>query len=347
MPEPHRFFLKYSRTITCLSIIALAALIVLWWCYQERQLKIALVYSVGGVDDNPFNSAARDGIIAVENLYDVSVDVAIPNNGADIKRFLNDFAEEGYDVVVGVGFLAYDPIVAASYRNRGAQFALLDGPPELERDNIWVATFQHNGGGFLAGATAANASGADNVGFIGGMDVPVIREFRQGFIDGVRAVPEWSGAQVIDLAEPPHVLPTGKLIWTAYISNDPDGFSDPAAARELGEAMIARGCDVIFPAAGASSQGIIELAAEKRCCAIGIDGNQDRDAPPGWILTSVMKRMDRPLVRLVEALVVTGRFPEDNRGGYDKRWIMLSNESRVDSGLIRQAENIDRRLAEE
>jgi len=306
-----------QRAFWRLFLVALVALAIMVVAIQKTQpLRIGLVYSVGEIDGNPFNEAAQRGVQAVDALYGITVDTVAPYKIAEIKRELERFAKDDYDLIIGIGFYATGPIVEMSYRYKDVQFALIDGDPGFfHRDNLCAATFRHQGGAFMAGALAALMSQTQKVGFIGGMRTPLISEFEQGFIAGVEEINKQPSDDVETVV--------------AYVGEGPEGFANPVRGREIGEAMIAAGVDVIFPAAGYSGVGIMELASDLRdrqppFYAIGVDSNQDAFAP-GRILTSVIKRMERPIVEIVGEVVAGNPLPRVISGGYKEKWITLSD----------------------
>ncbi|GAA1079220.1 hypothetical protein GCM10009642_15540 [Nocardiopsis metallicus] len=202
---------------------------------------------------------------------------------------LATMAEEGYDLVIAVGF-AYDAAVqsvAPEYPE--VDFAIVDSEIE-EIDNVTSLVFAEEQASFLAGAAAALTTEEDHVGFVGGVETPLIRKFEAGFVAGVEHVNEDINVEIDYLSQPP----------------DFSGFNDPAQGREAAQAQHDRGADVIYHAAGASGNGILQSAVENEFTFIGVDSDQyenAEDEQKPYVLTSAIKQVDVSVFELISAAV--------------------------------------------
>jgi basic membrane protein A len=238
-----------------------------------------MVFDVGGKGDKSFNDSAYEGMTRAANELPIRISEFEPGQDADREVGLRKLAASGYDVVIGVGFLFTDAIrsVAADYP--GVSFVLVDGYIS-EMPNVASLVFREHEGSFLVGALAALASRSGVLGFVGGMDVPLIHKFEAGY----RA-----GAQ--------HVRPETRVL-IGYAGVRPEAFADPVRGKEIALSQIGQGADVIFHASGVTGLGVIEAAREKGKFAIGVDSNQNGVAP-GTVLTSMIKRVDNAVHRMI------------------------------------------------
>jgi len=182
---------------------------------------------------------------------------------------------------VAIGFSMTDGVKKVAKQFPQVKFVLVDG--EATGENIRSVLFEEHQGSFLVGAAAALESKTGKVGFLGGMEVPLIKRFFLGYEAGAKAV----NPKV-------HVL-------RSYMGVTSDAWNNPAKAKELTFSQIAKGADVIFGAAGASNYGMFEAVKEKKVFAIGVDSNQNW-VKPGFVLTSMLKRVDNAVYSTVEDL---------------------------------------------
>jgi basic membrane protein A len=255
-----------------------------------KAFRVGLVFDVGGKGDRSFNDSAYEGLQRAKDEFSIQISDFEPGQDADREVGLRKLADRGYDMVVGVGFLFTDAIrsVAADYPN--VHFVLIDG--RLEGfENVASLVFRENEGSFLVGALAAMKSTTHTLGFVGGMDVPLIHKFEAGYRAGAT-----------------HVHPETKVL-VGYAGVRPEAFADPVRGKEIALSQIDQGADVIFHASGVTGLGVIEGARERGKFAIGVDSNQNGVAP-GTMLTSMIKRVDNALYSEIEKSV-RGEF----RGG--------------------------------
>jgi basic membrane protein A and related proteins len=258
-------------------------------------LRVGLVYDIGGRGDQSFNDAAFRGLEQAQDELGVEIqDLEPAGGGEDREELLRTLAEDGYDMVIGVGFAFADGIAAVAADFPDTTFAIVDDA-SVEADNVSSLVFAEEEGSFLVGAAAALTSESGNLGFIGGVEIDLIKKFEAGFIAGAEAVnPEVE-------------------IQSRYISQPPDfaGFNDPARAGELARGQISAGADVIYHAAGGSGGGLFNAAKEAvdggaTVWAIGVDSDQYVTAEEevrDVILTSMLKRVDVAVFGAIEAFV--------------------------------------------
>ncbi len=252
-------------------------------------LRIGMVLDIGGVDDDSFNEAANNGLIAAEEDFGVETQVLEPNeDGSNRGDLLRSLAEDDYDLVIGVGFLFAELMEPLATEFPDVSFAIIDDA-SFEADNVTSLIFAAEQGSFLVGAAAALKSGTGKIGFIGGVNTELIQTFQAGFEAGVAQVNPDAEVQVNYITEPP----------------DFDGFADPASAKTIADGMYADDIDVVYHAAGGSGGGLFESATAEDRLAIGVDSDQyqtvDEETQP-CILTSMLKRVDVAVYSAVEQL---------------------------------------------
>jgi len=232
----------------------------------------AVVYDTGGKFDKSFNESVWNGVEKFTQETGIEVREFQVTNEIQREQAMRRLLERGATMVIAAGFAQADAIdaVAADYPDR--QFAVID-VSWLDRPNLRQYTFKEHEGSYLVGVAAALASRTGKVGFVGGMDVPLIRKFHCGYLQGVKAAN--AGAEV----------------FQAMTGTTPAAWNDPTRAAELARGQIDRGADVVYHAAGRSGIGVIQAAADAGKLAIGVDSNQNGQAP-GSVLTSMLKRVD-------------------------------------------------------
>lgn len=269
-------------------VLCLTVLCAIFGCGPARERsdkpKIALVLSVGGLGDKSFNDSAHEGLMRAARELPVTIFEGQPAMLAEDERYLRTYAARGFDLIIAVGFLMKAAVVTVARDYPNARFALIDSgvePDENPHKNIATLLFREEEGCFLVGAAAALASRTGKVGFVGGMDIPLIRKFQRGYEQGVT-----------------HARPEAK-VFVEYAGSGPEAFSDPVRGKQLTEGMISQGADVIFHASGSTGNGVIEAARDSRKLAIGVDANQDAQAP-GAVLTSMIKRVDIAVFTIIK-----------------------------------------------
>lgn len=252
---------------------------------ETGHIKAAVVTDVGGIGDLSFNAMAWEGLQRASKDMDIEIKFLESKEQADYASNLRRFAEQGYHIVFAVGFLMEDALAEVAPKYPNTKFAIIDGnAPDCQ--NAAALKFREEEGSFLAGALAGAMTKTGKIGFIGGMQVPLIAKFECGYRAG--AATTRPGIHVI----------------TAYTGK----WDDPAKGAELALAQFSSGADIIFHASGSCGLGVIEAAKSKGegFYAIGVDADQDYIAP-GRVLTSMMKRVDNAVYATCES-VVRGEF---------------------------------------
>jgi basic membrane protein A and related proteins len=251
-----------------------------------KKVHVGIVFDIGGKDDRSFNAAAYEGVKRAARELPIVLRDAEPGDATSLEPAMRAFAQMGYDLIIGVGF-AQAPIieqVARDYPN--THFAIVDGVGESP--NVASLLFKEHEGSFLVGMIAAAASKTGTVGFVGGMDIPLIHRFYEGYAEGAR-----------------YVNPQARVLKN-YIGITDGAWNNPSKGRELAIAQYEQGADVVFQAAGNSGLGVFDAAEAANKLAIGTDSNQNW-VKPGHILTSMLKRIDNAVFSVVED-EVNGKF---------------------------------------
>uniref|UniRef100_A0A832I633 BMP family ABC transporter substrate-binding protein n=1 Tax=Eiseniibacteriota bacterium TaxID=2212470 RepID=A0A832I633_UNCEI len=238
--------------------------------------RVGLVYDVGGRGDKSFNDAAYAGLERARAELGVAVQDLETGEGADREAQLRQLAAHGARLVFGVGFLFSDDIRRLATEFPDVKFACVDYTLQ-EGDslppNLVALKFKEEEGSFLVGALAGLLTRTGTVGFVGGMDIPLIKKFEAGFKAGVAAV-----------------NPRARVI-VKYAGTTGAAFKDPTKGKELALAGYQQGADIIYHASGSTGLGVFEAAKETGRLAIGVDSDQ-WDAAPGVVLTSMVKRVE-------------------------------------------------------
>jgi basic membrane protein A len=302
--------------------------------------RIGLVFDVGGRGDKSFNDAAHLGLERAARELGVMAQYLEPGDGSDRESGIRLLAAEGFDLVIGIGFMFSDDMFAVATEYPRTRFACVDyakfGPQGfvVPPPNMVALKFREEEGSFLVGALAALSAKSGTVGFVGGMDIPLIRRFEAGYRAGVA-----------------HVCPSCRVL-AAFAGVTPDAFKNPARGKELALAQYGAGAEIVFHASGSTGLGVFEAARERHALAIGVDADQYREAP-GHILTSMTKRVDVAVFDTVRA-VLDGTFAGGVRtfglreGGIDYVYdehnrALIRPEARARVEVLR-AEIVDGRL---
>ncbi len=265
---------------------------------DRSRVHVGIVFDIGGKDDRSFNAAAWEGVKRAARDLPIVLRNVEPGTPSSIEPAMRAFAERGYDLIIGVGF-AQAPImegVAKDYPN--LHFAIVDGDLH-QLSNVASLVFREHEGSYLVGMIAAKTTKTGTVGFVGGMDIPLIHRFETGYEEGARAV-----------------NPKIQIVQN-YVGVTDAAWNNPGKGKELALAQIGKGADVIFTAAGNSGLGAfdaVEQAGKEDGHAthfvIGVDSNQN-GVKPGFVLTSMVKRVDNAVYQMVKE-VVEGKF----KGGF-------------------------------
>ena len=293
---------------------------------EEPRYKIGIVFDIGGKGDKSFNDSAYAGLVATAREFNgyikddpdkvdfgrnIELKYLEPKpGGQDREILLRVLSEEGYDLVIGVGFMFTDSLSKVAKDFPNVHYGLIDGwiPDLNESSNITCLGFSEHEGSFLVGAVAGLMNKGGKVGFIGGMDIPLIHKFQGGF---------YAGAMYVN----PELRKAGLLLGQ-YIGKDPAAFNDPKTAESIAVNMYNQGASIIYHASGGSGTGLFKAARDMNKIAIGVDSDQgftyataesaEEKEIAEHILTSMLKRVDNAVFLTSEELIETGR----NTGGY-------------------------------
>ena len=234
-------------------------------------LKVGLIYDVTGRGDLSFCDAAYAGAKKAKDEWGFKLTEVTPSQSTDTELTLRRLAKLKYDLIIGVGFLFQEPMNRVAGDFPDVKFALIDAV--IEQPNVASLTYRAHEGTFLAGVIAALKTETKQIGFVGGMKVPLVEAFEIGYHAGIQAV----NADVEFVAD--------------YVGVTPQAFNDPTRGKELALAQYNSGVDIILAAAGASGLGVLEAAKTVKKSIIWVDSNGNNLAP-GLVLTSVIKGVE-------------------------------------------------------
>ncbi len=251
-------------------------------------VNVGLVLDVGGLGDKSFNDGAYRGAQMAEQRLGARIRLIEPGEGSDREAGLRLLAAEKMDLVVGVGFIFTDDVNQLAKEYPNTNFAVVDysvstdraGNPILPPPNVAAIKFKEEEGSFLVGALAAMVGHSKKIGFVGGMDVPLIQKFEGGYKAGVK-----------------YVCPDCVVI-AQYAGVTPDAFRNPGKGKELALNQYQQGVNVIYHASGSTGLGVFEAARETGKYAIGVDADQ-YDEAPGRVLTSMVKGIDVSVLDMI------------------------------------------------
>ena len=320
------------RKVIAIISIVLAAALVISGCQKkapaaaQAKYKIGIVFDIGGKGDKSFNDSAYAGLKQVAQAFkgyikddpdkvdfgrEVELKYLEPKaGGQDREQLLRAMAEEGYNLIFGIGFLFTDSMAKVAKDFPKVHFALVDGyidglKPE---SNITCLSFAEHEGSFLVGALVGLMVKDQKVGFIGGMDIPLIHKFHGGY---------FAGAMYTN----PKLRDEKKLLGQ-YAGKDPQAFNDPKTGESIAQSMYKQGAEIIYHAAGGTGNGLFKAARDAGKMAIGVDSDQgliystsdqqEQKDIGKYILTSMLKRVDNAVLLTSKQYIETGKVP----GGY-------------------------------
>ena len=258
--------MRLKHLIAGLALAAMASIA------QAAEFKPAVVFDMGGKFDKSFNEGVWAGVTKFMDETGIEVMEFEVTNETQREQAMRRMVSKGATVVLGVGFAQADAIDAVAADNPDVQFAIID-VYWLDRPNLRQYRFKEHEGSYLVGVAAALTSKTGKVGFVGGMDIPLIRKFACGYVQGAKEAK------------------AGTVVIQNMTGATPSAWNDPTKGAELAQSQIDRGADVIYHAAGGTGLGVIRAAADAGKLAIGVDSNQNGLAP-GSVLTSMLKRVD-------------------------------------------------------
>ena len=266
---------------------------------SPSDVNVGIVFDLGGRGDRSFNDGAYRGAQLAEKELGARIRLIEPGEGADREAGIRLFAAEKMDIVIGVGFIFTDDLTQLAKDYPRTNFAGIDfavatdpaGNPIAPPPNVAALKFREEQGSFLVGALAALESKTKKLGFVGGMDSPLIVKFEAGYRAGVKAVcPQCT-------------------VLVGYAGVTPEAFRNPGKGKELALSQYGQGADIIYHASGSTGLGVFEAARQTGHLAIGVDADQYAEAP-GHVLTSMVKGVDEAVFDVIK-LVKEHRF----RGG--------------------------------
>jgi len=236
-----------------------------------QEFSPAVVFDMGGKFDKSFNEAAYNGAERFKKDTGIVYRDFEVTSEAQREQALRTMARRGAQIVVGIGFAQASGIEKVAKEFPATKFAIIDAVVDLP--NVQSIVFKEHEGSFLVGMAAAMASKSGKIGFVGGMDIPLIRKFALGYEEGAR-----------------YVNPRIE-VFQNMTGTTPAAWSDPTRGSELARSQFDRGADVVYAAAGGTGLGVLQAAKDRGRLAIGVDSNQNH-LHPGTILTSMVKRVD-------------------------------------------------------
>ncbi|HEX8493700.1 MAG TPA: BMP family ABC transporter substrate-binding protein [Pyrinomonadaceae bacterium] len=301
---------------------------------DKNKVHVGIVFDIGGKDDRSFNAAAWEGAKRAAADFPIVLRDVEPGNPTSIEPAMRAFAERGYDLIIGIGF-AQAPImevVAKDFPN--VQFAIIDGVSQLP--NVASLVFKEHEGSYLVGMIAARTSRTGVIGFLGGMDIPLIHRFATGYEEGARAV-----------------NPNIRVV-TNYVGVTDSAWNNPGKGKELSLSQIEKGADVIFTAAGNSGLGAFDAVEQyglkdgrAQRFVIGVDSNQN-GVKPGFVLTSMVKRVDNAVYQIVKDRI-DGKFtPGIHVYGLESEGVAYSldqyNEKLVSPEVLKEVDEAKQKI---
>ncbi len=248
--------------------------------------KVGLVFDVGGRGDKSFNDAAYAGLERAKAELGIEFVTLETGEGTDREAAMRQLAAGGCHLVFGVGFLFSDDIKSLAQEFPDVKFACVDYTVKEGEElppNLLALKFKEEEGSYLVGALAALMSRTRKVGFVGGMEIPLIKKFEAGYRAGVKAIDPKTEVMV------------------KYAGATGTAFKDPTKGKELALAEYHAGADIIYHASGSTGLGVFEAARELKKLAIGVDSDQ-YDEAPGVVLTSMIKRVDTAVFDTIREL---------------------------------------------
>ena len=274
--------------LVCASVFVLAS-----GCSRQQSDKqgqsvpeVGLVFDVGGRGDKSFNDAAFRGLERAKTELGVPYEYIEPGPSSDREAALRQLASKpNVEIIFGIGFIFTDDITNIAKEYPDKKFACVDYTIDTSKqipENLLALEFKEEEGSFLVGALAALTTKTNVLGFIGGMQSPLIRKFEVAYVAGAK-----------------YVNPDCKVL-VSYAGITGEAFKNPGKGKELALGQIAQGADIIYHASGVTGLGVFEAVREKHKLAIGVDSDQYHEAP-GYILTSMTKVVDNSILETIRA----------------------------------------------
>lgn len=254
-------------------------------------MRVGLVFDVGGRGDKSFNDSAYLGLMRAKKDFKVAVEYIEPGDGSDRESAIRILASRGFDLIISTGFIFTDDVTRVALEYPQLKFVCVDYALKTDKQgqiippppNVAALKFREEEGSFVVGALAGLVSKGRTLGFVGGMDIPLIRRFEAGYRQGIQ-----------------HVCPSCRVLAN-YAGVTSHAFKDPSKGKELALSQYRNGADIIFHASGSTGLGVFEAARVAKRLAIGVDSDQFHEAP-GFILTSMVKRVDNAIYHTIQKM---------------------------------------------
>ena len=240
----------------------------------------AIVYDTGGKFDKSFNESMFNGATKFKTETGTAFGEFEVTNDAQREQAIRNFADKGFSPIIASGFAQAEAVTKVAKDYPDLKFAIVDMVVDLP--NVESVVFKEHEGSFLVGMMAAEASKSGKVGFVGGMDIPLIHKFSCGYVQGVKADKK-------DAA-----------VFQNMIGDTDSAWNDPVKAGEITKGQMAKGADVVYAAAGGSGLGVLQATTDAKALGIGVDANQNY-LHPGNVLTSMVKHVDVAVYNIMKA----------------------------------------------
>ncbi|MDD3655564.1 MAG: BMP family ABC transporter substrate-binding protein [Atribacterota bacterium] len=283
---------NYKNVITFLLVTIIFSSLIAVNCFAQSDITVGLCFDVGGKGDKSFNDSASRGLSWAAQDFGIKRIELEPGADADREVNLRNLASIGYNLIIGVGFLFTDSISDVADEFPDTKFAIVDGFIP-DKPNVVSLNFAEHEGSFLVGMIAglkALQDGKDTVGFVGGMNVPLIQKFEAGYLAGVK-----------------YAYPDCKIL-SAYAGDTDKAFADPVKGKELALSQYDNDAYVIYHASGLTGAGVYEAAKERKRYVIGVDSNQNylgyiEETGENFGLTSMLKQVDVSVYLTVKSVI--------------------------------------------
>ena len=236
-----------------------------------QEIEPAVIFDMGGKFDKSFNEAAYNGAEKFKNESGIAYREFEVQNPSQREQAMRNFARRGQNPIIGIGFAQGEAMTKVATEFPDLSFAIVD--MVVDKPNVRSIVFKEHEGSYLVGMIAAMKSETGKVGFVGGMDIPLISKFACGYKQGAKSI----SADI--------------EVYENMTGTTPAAWNDPVKGGELAKSQFDRGADVVFAAAGATGLGVLQAAADLNKFSIGVDSNQNH-LHPGSVLTSMIKRVD-------------------------------------------------------
>lgn len=247
-----------------------------------KPIKVGLILAMGGLGDKSFNDSAYAGLLQAKKDFNIDIKYVEPNTWMEDAFYLEEYSDNGFDLIIATSYTAQSAMEDISKNFPNTKYAIID-TVATEGRNIASLVFDEPEGSFLVGAVAAQMSKSNKIGFIGGVDIPLINRFKDGYEQGAK-----------------YINPNIQVL-SSYVGGDAP-FNDPIKGKEHAFSLANQNVDVIYHASGNTGTGIFQGIKEKNIYGIGVDCDQD-NIIEGKILTSMLKNVNNAVYKIIEDTV--------------------------------------------